>query len=141
MRYLIYIPIFLGVMFAHAALAEERVRCPDKNALYQVADTEIEATLINEYYIANTMPLAIRTPDCGWFAVVYGITANSVADAIASARHTLRNIQVAPEYARNLGGIYVCDYDYRKVQVYSNDEQDLSRSIMRHHVSLNRALY
>ena len=107
---------------ASAVGAESRlVRCPDLTAIHHAAGLIDNATYVNSGYIANTPPYAIHTTHLAWFAVVYGIRAGSVSDAILIGREVMQSASSQrSEYARSSGRIYICEYDDGRITVYSD---------------------
>jgi hypothetical protein len=104
-------------------LADNRhVPCPNVELIRNSADALNEATLVNHTYIANTPPFAIHTTEQEWFAVVYNIQAINPTDALSNAKATMRSVRSLDHAdAINAGGIYICDYDNRKVEVINNE--------------------
>ncbi len=112
---------FFLANYSHAN--QDLIRCPDLETMHQSANLINEATLVNGNYIANTDPFAIHYSDIGWFAVVYGIRANSTDEAMDKARLAMQSIStVSSVIADNLGGIYRCRYDNDRIQTLSNDD-------------------
>lgn len=127
---IIIVFIFLFFIFVDYAYAiESTVRCPTIETMHQSANTISDAAFVNGSYMAATAPFAIHTVDMGWFAVVYNIQAHSINDAINSARQSMLSVSTqASLFANNLGGIYVCQYDNRKIEVINNDDNWRNKS-------------
>jgi len=98
------------------------VKCPDLRVIRVSSSKLVEAALVNGAYIANTMPYAISAQNKSWFAVVYNINAATAKEALATGKLAMQSVIVQDNpYANNLGGIFVCDYDNRKVEVINNE--------------------
>jgi len=117
--------IWIVLLFIFTPIAygmQSNLPCPSITTLHQSAYAVNEATLVNNYYIANTPPFTIHTATMSWFAIILNIQANSTTHAIDKARMAMLAVsQLHNNFAEFYGGIYVCRYD-NDVEVINNDE-------------------
>ena len=121
---------FFAVIIIYALLPSfgyaqsSNIPCPSLDAIHNAAVAINEATYVNHSFIANTPPFAIHSGDFGWFAVVYNIQAVDQHEALSLAKLAMQSVrQMDSLYAINAGGIYVCGYDNRKVEVINNEDR------------------
>lgn len=109
----------------HALAETNSVQCPNLEVIRQSANLLNEATYVNSAYIANTPPFAIHSNHTDWFAVVYDIHTSSSKEALVIARQLMLSADFQDNlFARNLGGIYKCNYNHGKIMLLSNERED-----------------